>query len=272
VHRRGHPEREKGSAPRRFLTLALLLLGACRISEQREIAIGRSQAEQVDRQLPLVTDSEVGAYIQSLGERLASNTSRPDLPWRFQVVDSKDVNAFALPGGFVYVNRGLIESADSMDELAGALGHEIGHVVRRHSVQQLERVGGMKLGIALVCAATNACDSRSTRLAIDAGSAAWLAHNSRAAEAQADSEAIGNVIRANIDPEGIPRLFRLLLDTRRSRPNLVTTFFASHPLEESRIEQTRAIIGRYDPLAVRDLQRDEESFQRMRSRLIAADR
>ena len=250
----------------------LLLLGACHISEQREIAIGRSQAEQVERQLALVTDSEVATYVQSLGERLATHTTRPNLPWRFQVVDSKDVNAFALPGGFIYVNRGLIESADSMDELAGALGHEIGHVVRRHSVQQLERVGGVKLGIALVCAATDACDSRSTRLAIDAGGAAWLAHNSRAAEAEADSEAIGNVIRAQIDPEGIPRLFQLLLETRRSRPNLVTTFFASHPLEEARMEQTRAIIERYDLRAVKELQRDEDGFQRMRTRLIAADR
>jgi predicted Zn-dependent protease len=254
------------------VVLALLLMSACRISEQREIAIGRSQAEQIDRQLPLVTDSEVAAYVQSLGERLASHTTRPNLPWRFEVIDSKDVNAFALPGGFIYVNRGLIESTDSMDELAGALGHEIGHVVRRHSVQQLERVGGVKLGIALVCAATDACDSRSARFAIDAGGAAWLAHNSRAAEAEADSEAIGNVIRAQIDPEGIPRLFQLLLQTRRSRPNLVTTFFASHPLEESRLEQTRAIIGRYDPPTLDDLQRDEEGFQRMRKRLIAADR
>lgn len=254
------------------MVLALLLLSACRISEQREIAIGRSQAEQIDRQLPLVTDSEVAAYVQSLGERLASHTTRPTLPWRFEVIDSKDVNAFALPGGFIYVNRGLIESTDSMDELAGALGHEIGHVVRRHSVQQLERVGGVKLGIALVCAATDACDSRSARFAIDAGGAAWLAHNSRAAEAEADSEAIANVIRAQIDPEGIPRLFQLLLQTRPSRPNLVTTFFASHPLEESRLEQTRAIIGRYDPPTLNDLQRDEEGFQSMRKRLIAADR
>ena len=253
---------------RRALVLAALLLGtACSVSDQREIAIGRSQAEQVDRQLPLIGDSVIAGYVQALGERLAARTSRPDLPWRFSVVDSKEVNAFALPGGFIYVNRGLIAHADSMDELAGALGHEIGHVVRRHSVQQIERVGGAKLGVALLCAVTSACDSRTTRVAIDVGGAAWLAHHSRAAEAEADSEAITNVVRAGISPDGVPQLFQVLLETRRSQPNLVTTFFASHPLEEDRIDQAQRIIGRFDPLVLRDLEHDEAAFQAMKQRL-----
>lgn len=249
-----------------FLAL-LLAMGGCSISEKREIAIGRDQAEQVDRQLPLVTDSVVVDYVQRLGERLAARTSRPDLPWRFSVVDTTDINAFALPGGFIYVNRGLIESADSMDELAGALGHEIGHVVLRHSVRQLERVGGAKLGIAVICEVTNACDSRTARLAIDVGGAAWLAHYSRAAEAQADSEAIANVVRAGIDPEGVPQLFQVLLDTRRADPNLVTTFFASHPLEEERIGQSERIISRLDPLVIRGLERDDAGFRAVKQRL-----
>jgi predicted Zn-dependent protease len=245
----------------------LPLVAGCTISEQREIAIGRNQADQVEQQLPLVSDSAVTGYIQSLGERLASRTSRPDLPWRFSVVDTKDINAFALPGGFIYVNRGLIDNAETMDELAGALGHEIGHVVRRHSVQQLERVGGVKVGIALLCEVTSACDSRTARVAIDVGGAAWLAHYSRGAEAQADSEAIANVIRAGVDPEGVPRLFQVLLEKRRSEPNLVTTFFASHPIEEARIDQTTRIIGRYDPLVLRGLAKDDSAFQAMKLRL-----
>lgn len=251
----------------KYRAVLLLLLAGCTISEKREIAIGRDQAEQVDQQLPLVTDPVVVDYVQSLGERLAARTSRPDLPWRFSVVDTKDINAFALPGGFIYVNRGLIESADDMDELAGALGHEIGHVVRRHSVQQIERAGGAKLGIAIVCEVTSACDSRTTRLAIDIGGAAWLSHYSRAAEAQADSEAIANVVRAGIDPDGIPRLFQVLLETRRSQPNVVSTFFASHPIEEDRIDQTRRIIGRYDPLVLRGLAKNDTAFQRMKQHL-----
>ena len=98
--------------------------------------MGAADAAQVDSQLPLVHDSVVESYINTLGRSMASHTSRADLDWRFAVVNSPEVNAFALPGGFIYVNRGAIEQADRMDELAGIMGHEIGHVVQRHSVSR----------------------------------------------------------------------------------------------------------------------------------------
>lgn len=165
--------------------LALLAAAGCSVSEEQEISLGRENADEIAAKLPLVTDSAVTTYVQGLGVRLASRTNRATLPWHFSVIDSKDVNAFALPGGFIYVNRGLIEHVDRMDELAGVLGHEIGHVVRRHGVQQLKRGGGTRIGIAVFCGLTNFCDSRVTRIAIDVGGAAWLARNSRAAEAEA---------------------------------------------------------------------------------------
>jgi predicted Zn-dependent protease len=111
------------------------------------------------------------------------------------------------------------------------------------------------------------CDSRAARIAIDVGGAAWLSHYSRAAEAEADSEAVANTTRANIDPEGIPALFRVLLATRRQQPGLVQTFFASHPLEEDRITQTERLINRVDPAIERTLIRDETDFQAMKRRL-----
>lgn len=248
-------------------TLVLCGASACSISEDREIAIGRANAEQIDARYTLVTDSFVTAYVQALGTRLANRTSRPDLPWRFSVVDTKEVNAFALPGGFIYVNRGLIEHARHMDELAGVLGHEIGHVVRRHSVQQLERSGGTRLGIAAVCGLTSMCDSRMTRVAIDLGGAAWLARYSRAAEAQADSEAVANTVRAGISPDGVPAMFETLLSMRQRDPGLVQSFFGSHPVEEARIAQTQQLVGRLDPTIVRTLERDDSAFQVMKARL-----
>lgn len=247
--------------------LLLLLLAACEVSDEREIAFGRANAAQIDAKLPLVTDSAVTTYVQALGERIASRTSRAKLPWTFAVVNSEEVNAFALPGGFIYVNRGLIERSDRMDELAGALGHEIGHVVRRHSVQQLKRSGSTRIGIAVLCAVTNVCDSRAARVAIDVGGAAWLSHYSRAAEAEADSEAVANTARADIDPEGVPALFRVLLATRQQQPGLVQTFFASHPLEEARISETQRLIDRVDPAVERTLIRDEAQFRAMKRRL-----
>ena len=247
----------------------LLLVGAagCSISEEREIALGRRQADEVAATLPLVTDSVIDAYVQTLGMRLARGTSRASLPWHFAVVDSKDINAFALPGGFVYVNRGLIEHTARMDELAGVLGHEIGHIVRRHSVQQLKRSGKTRIGIALFCALTNFCDSHTAQIAIDLGGAAWLARHSRAAEAEADSEAVANTVRAGVNPEGIPAMFQTMLSMRSSEPGLVQTFFGSHPVEEDRIATTRRLAESVDPGIRRTLDRDDADFQAMKQRL-----
>ena len=250
-------------------TLVVLLLGAsaCGVSEEREIALGRTNAEEIAAKYPLVTDSVVSAYVQALGMRLARGTSRPSLPWHFAVVNSKDVNAFALPGGFVYVNRGLIEHTGHMDELAGVLGHEIGHIVRRHSVQQLKRSGGTRVGIALFCGLTSICDSQTARIAIDLGGAAWLARHSRSAEAEADSEAVANTVRAGVSPEGIPTMFETMLSMRSSDPGLVQTFFGSHPVEEDRIATTRRLVESVDPAIRRALDRDDGDFQAMKGRL-----
>ena len=122
------------------MLLAPLSVGACAISQQQEVALGASSAAQVSRELPLVHDALVTQYITTLGRQLAAATDTRGLTWTFTVVDTKEVNAFALPGGWIYVNRGLIERAGTMSELAGVLAHEIGHVTRRHSVRQLQQL------------------------------------------------------------------------------------------------------------------------------------
>ena len=111
------------------------------------------------------------------------------ISWRFFVVNSPEVNAFALPGGFVYVNRGLIERTSNMDELAGVLGHEIGHVVRRHSIKQMEKEQGANVGITLACVLTNICNSQAAGALINVGGTAVFARFSRQDEAEADQEA-----------------------------------------------------------------------------------
>src|SRR3981081_1400958 len=111
-------------------------LGACGVSQQQEVQMGQEYAQQINAQLPIIQDPEVNRYINVLCESTPTLTSGKDLDWHFFIVDSKEVKAFAVPGGFVYVNRGLIERADQMDELAGVLGHEIGNVVRGHTGKQ----------------------------------------------------------------------------------------------------------------------------------------
>jgi predicted Zn-dependent protease len=255
---------------RRLASLSLtLLLSACGVSQDQEVAIGRQNAEQIGARLPLVTDPVVTAYVQALGLSIARTTSRPDLDWRFFVVDSRDVNAFALPGGIIYVNRGLIDRAAKLDELAGALGHEIGHVVRRHSVEQMKKATGANVAVSLTCTLTRICDNDVAQAAIRVGGAALFARYSRADEAEADSEAVENVIRAGIDPEGIPALFERLIAERRTSPMAIEAFFASHPLEEDRLRESRRLIASIDPAELRDLSRDVPSYQEFRARLRA---
>ena len=247
----------------------ILLLTACSVSQDEETAIGRQNADQINAQLPIVTDPAVSSYLQSLGESIAKTTSRSDLDWHFYVINTKQVNAFALPGGYVYVNRGLIETADRLDELTGTLGHEIGHVIQRHSVKQMQDTKKANAGVAVVCTLTNICNSGLTQVAVQVGGTAFFAKHSRLDELQADSEGVVNVTRAGYDPEGIPALFEVLLNERRYQPTKVEGWFASHPLEEDRIRDTRRAIDSIDPAALRGLRSDDPSYAAFRARLRA---
>ena len=247
---------------------ALLAVGsACRVSEDAEVKLGQQNSEQVNSQMPMVRDAAVQGYIQDLGLAIARTTSRADLEWRFVVLDNAEVNAFALPGGFIYVNRGLIDRAQHLDELAGVLGHEIGHVVRRHSMEQLEKQSGVNVAVGVGCSLTGWCESEAARAAIQMGGAALFARYSRADEAEADSEAIVNVVRAGIDPRGIPVLFERLIEERRASPARIAVFFASHPLEEDRIRATQREIETLEPASLEGLRRDDPSYQAFKARL-----
>src|SRR5215212_7038211 len=154
---------------KRILTIVAITtsLVGCGISQQQEVQMGQEYAQQINAQLPIVQDPELNRYINVLGDSIAGLTKRRDLEWHFFIVDSKEVNAFAVPGGYVYINRGLIERADKMDEVAGVLGHEIGHVVRRHSVKQMEKAQGANVGITLACVLTSVCNSQVAGAAIN---------------------------------------------------------------------------------------------------------
>src|ERR687887_958475 len=150
-----------GATMRRTVaSVALVLAAACGVSTQQEVQMGQQYAQQINAQLPIVSDPEVNRYINVLGDSIAHLSDDRNLDWHFFVVDSKEVNAFAVPGGFVYVNRGLIERADKMDQLAGVLGHEIGHVTHRHTIQQMEKAQKANIGVALGCILTRVCGNQ----------------------------------------------------------------------------------------------------------------
>ena len=243
-----------------FASLSLAVtMSACGVSQQQEIQMGQEYSQQINAQLPIVSDPEINRYINVLGDQIANLTGRADLPWRFYVVDSREVNAFAVPGGYIYVNRGLIERTTTMDELAGVLGHEIGHVVRRHSIKQMEKAQGANVGVTLACILTNICNSQVAQAGINIAGGAVFARFSRQDELEADQEAIANTTKAGINPQGIVTMFQKLMSERRSRPSAVEGWFSTHPLEEDRIAATQATINQL-PAAQRNLTRNTSNY------------
>jgi len=242
-------------------------LTACGISQQQEVQMGVEYAQQINAQLPIIQDPELNRYINVLGDSIARLTSRRDLDWHFFIVDARDVNAFAVPGGFVYVNRGLIERADQMDELAGVLGHEIGHVVRRHTVKQMEKAQGANVGVTLACILTGVCNSQVAGAAINVAGGALFARFSRQDEAEADNEGFNNVVRAGISPVGMVTMFQKLIAERKSRPAGVEAWFITHPLEEDRIAAIQARINQIPRAQLASLGTDTRNFHTFKARL-----
>ena len=117
------------------------------MSEAQEIALGKESDAQVRQEMGVYDDPDLQRYVSDIGLRLAKLSERPNLPWQFTVVDQPAINAFALPGGFIYVTRGILPYLDNEAELAGVLGHEIGHVTARHSAQQYTRQIGGTVGL-----------------------------------------------------------------------------------------------------------------------------
>jgi len=261
------PYIRSGTASATAALAAIILLGACGISTDDEVAIGKENAAKLEQQLPLVTDPAATAYLDSLGQAIAARADRRGLTWRFRLVDSDEVNAFALPGGWIYVNRGLVARAQSLSELAGVLGHEIGHVTMRHSAKQMEKAQRTGVGLTLLCTLTNVCDNSLGRAAVQAGGSALMAKFSRADELEADSVAVGYVADAGVDPDGIPIMFRHLMEERDRRPDVVDSWFGTHPLEEDRVQQAERLIESVEGDLPPNLVKDDDRYQEFRARL-----
>jgi len=250
-----------------FGTLAFGFLASCGISTDDEVAIGKENSAKVEQQLPIVRDPLAERYLDSLGQAIAARADRRGLTWRFRLVDSDEVNAFALPGGFVYVNRGLVVRAATVSELAGVLGHEIGHVTMRHSAKQMEKAQRTGLGVTVLCTLTNVCDSQAGRAIVQVGGSAIMARFSRADELEADSVAVGYVTDAGLDPDGIPSMFRRLMEERDRSPDVLDSFFGTHPLEEDRVQQAERLIAATESDLPPNLVKDNEPYQQFRARL-----
>jgi beta-barrel assembly-enhancing protease len=255
--------------PRSFAAplLAVGLAGCLSISAQQEAQMGLQYSQQIAQQLPIVSDPEANAYINRLGDSLAVLAGGPDAAWRFHIVDDPDINAFAVPGGYIYINKGLILRSETLSQLAGVVGHEIAHVTRRHSVKQMEK--GRKIGLfaTVACIAQQTlCNSGGGDL-LNLGATAAMAKFSRNDESQADEDGIRFLVRAGIDPRGMPEMFEILEADRRTRGGRGGGFLASHPVEADRVRNTRAMIATLPTESITGLTRDTPGFQRFKARL-----
>jgi predicted Zn-dependent protease len=242
-------------------------VSACGISTQQEVEMGGEYAAQINSQLPIVQDAEINRYINILGDSLANLADNRGLDYTFYVVNAAEVNAFAVPGGYVYVNRGLIDRTQNLSQLAGVLGHEIGHVVRRHSVKQMEKAQGANIGVILGCTLINVCGNQAAQAAIQVGGSALFAKFGRDDEREADADAVPTVVRAGISPQGIPQMFQILLDERARNPSAVEGWFSTHPGEEERITNANALIAQIDPAILRTLTTNTSNYNSFKARV-----
>jgi predicted Zn-dependent protease len=242
--------------------------GGCTPTLQQELQLGQQTAAQLNAQLPLVQDGAAVQYINQLGTSIARSADPRGVQYRFYIVNAPEVNAFAVPGGHIYVNRGLIERARNVSELAGVLAHEIGHVTQRHGVEQWARAQRANLGLSVlygVLLGRNPSGVESA--AIQVGGAGVFSGYSREAEREADNVAIQYLLNAGIDPRGMVSMFETLISERQRNPGALEQWFATHPTTEERIRNTQAAIARLPASTLRGLTTNTQAFSDFQGRV-----
>jgi predicted Zn-dependent protease len=235
------------------------------IDEEREM--GLAVAQEATREMPLLEDEPIARFVRELGELIVSRADTTGRDYEFRVIDSDMANAFAIPGGFVFINRGILKRAESASELAGVIAHEIGHVVERHGLEQMAKAQNTNTVVGLVYVLLGRAPGAAEQVALQVAGSAWMANHSREAEREADRVAVLYLARAGLDPRGMPRFFERLLDEERRAPSELLVWFSTHPLTQDRITDTEAMIAQLPSNVVERGTRDLPQFAQMRRRL-----
>jgi predicted Zn-dependent protease len=232
------------------------------MDEATEVETGRQQHQEVLKEYGAVSDTRLQAYVSEIGHRLAQHSERANLDWHFTVLDSPEVNAFALPGGYIYVTRGIMAYMNSEADLAGVMGHEIGHVNARHSAQRATREQAAGVGVLAATVLGAILEGRGVsgagQLANEisqTAAAGYIAHYSREQESQADRLGADYLQRAGYDPQHMVRVIQLLKDqdafaaeaarAEGRSPRQGPTWLASHPASEQRLSDIQAVVAQY---------------------------
>jgi predicted Zn-dependent protease len=233
------------------------------VSIQDEIAIGRQTNAQVRREVPRVVDRGVVAYVADIGKALAAAAPGPRYPYSFTVADYKDLNAFALPGGPVWVHRGALQTASSEAQVAGVLAHEIAHIAQRHAAAQLTNavIANGFLGL-LGALLGNEGGADAARIGASLLANGIFLKFSRDDELEADRVGVVIASRAGWDPHGLGEFMRVLQRVQGRDPGAVEVFFSTHPSPEGRLERLEQQVRR-----LRRGHRDTGRFAAMKERL-----
>lgn len=249
-----------------FAAAVALSVTACAVSTQQELEMGAQYAAEINRQLPIVRDGSANSYINQLGDQIA-RTGQRGFNYTFYIVNSDQVNAFAVPGGHVYVNRGLIERTRNLSELAGVLAHEIGHVEHRHGAEQMERMQRANLGVNLAFILLGRQPGPVEGTLVNAAGTAYFARHSREAEYEADASAIPMLLAARINPNGLVTMFQLLISQQQRQPSTVEGWFSTHPTTQDRVQNTQRMIAQVPASQMRNLTSNTSAYNSFKSRL-----
>ena len=232
------------------------------ISLDQERELGNRFAAEIEKQQQVLNDPEVQRYVDRVGRRLLTGAREVPFDFVFKVVKDDSVNAFAIPGGRVYVQTGLLKAAENETELAAVMAHEINHAVARHGTRQMTQQYGYSLVLSLVLGDN---PNLLAQLAAQLFGKAGMMSYSREFENQADFLGVETMARAGYNPQGMVTFFRKLDSMGQSNPGTLARFFSSHPLTSERIQRVQAEIAAlpqqsYPPV-------DNAEFRRIKGRL-----
>jgi hypothetical protein len=238
-------------------------------SVEQDIEIGRQSAAQAERELPVLRDASLERYLNALARDLAAEAPGARYPYRVRAVDSTEINAFAFPGGFLYVNRGLVQATRNESELAGVLSHEIAHVALRHGTHQASKAYAAQAGLGILGGLLGGRGRGTSGQIIEAigglGLNAVFLKFSRNAESEADLVGIRMMSRAGYDTRAMATFFDLLQEQQRRDPGRLEQFFSSHPAPADRAARMRAESERLGapprPRASADYDRVQEALR-----------
>ncbi len=232
-------------------------------TDQEEIQLGKNFSGQIEKEIQVYQDPVVTTYIVELGQYLAKHSKRKGITYHFKVVDTDVVNAFALPGGYLYVNLGLIRASETESELAGVIAHEIGHVVGKHGAEQLTKQLGLSAMVELVLGKDQ---NQIEKIVAGIVTTGTLIKYSRDDETEADEYAVQEMYDAGIHPEGIATFFEKLLKLQKNQPSQIEQIFSTHPPTDERIINVRSRIAALPPKS--NLRRDSSRFQQIKRRIL----